>query len=131
MNCVMGLSFVPPEGRRLIWSPWEGCEDGTAFLPIIDVLTGLLIPQPSTARCFRHVPVGNRVEMCKCSEITVSEIAMLVYNSSNNEIIDLNKPSKKMCLEIGNNNDAILSPDCKTKYKLQPRMVCKRLLKFV
>ncbi|XP_028405383.1 uncharacterized protein LOC114527871 [Dendronephthya gigantea] len=127
INQVTGLSFVPPEGRNLFWSPCLGkmaCRN-TALFPIIDALGGSLVAEPSTLRCFRRAPRGKQVQMCNCSEITISQIAMLFYNSSSHQIIDMNQPSKKMCLEIGKNNAAILSPICKTTYILQPRKPLK------
>ena len=88
-------------------------------------MQGLLIPQPSTSRCFRLVPgAGNEqlVELCYCFEVKVSQIAMLAYNKSTKEITDLNQPSQ-MCLGIGSNNAAILSSDCSVKYTLKQRNV--------
>ena len=125
-NMSRVLCYQQPDQRALYFLSKSQIRNPR--LPIIDIQQGLLIPQPSTSRCFRLVlGVGNesRVEMCYCFEVTVSQIVMLAYDRSG-EILDLNQPSKKMCLGIGKNNAAILSSDCSLKFKLQPvkRTVC-------
>lgn len=130
-NMAKVLCYEQPNWRALYFEPLlkQSVNHNPTYtmLPIIDIQQGLLIPQPSTSRCFRLVPgVGNesRVEMCYCAEVTVSQIVMLAYNASSGEILDLNQPSKKMCLGIGTSNAAILSSNCTAKFKLQPTKVC-------
>ena len=121
------LCYQQPDWRALYFEPLIKQSINRSptciVLPIIDIQQGLLIPQPSTSRCFRLVPgVENesRVEMCYCFEVTVSQIVMLAYDASSGEIVDLNQPTTKMCLAIGTNSAAILSSSCTDRFKLQP-----------